>query len=103
MNAVTYNEARPPHGSRLIPTSSILIAGSPLWETKDFLQILPVDSSKPEVDPRGEARTFYKPEETPASKAAKASYFGRVYLDWAVFPLRWRRKRLGRRTLRVIW
>ena len=41
----------------------------------------------PEVDPRGEARTFYKPEVTPVSQAAKASYFGRVYLDWAVFPV----------------
>ena len=56
-------------------------------ETKDFLQTLPVDSSMPEVDPRGEARTFYKPEVTPVSQAAKASYFGRVYLDWAVFPV----------------
>ena len=46
-----------------------------------------MDSSKPEVDPRGEARTYYKPEETPVSQAAKASYFGRVYLDWAVFPV----------------
>ena len=45
-----------------------------------------MDSSKPEVDPHGEARTFYKPEETPVTQAAKASYFGRVYLDWAVFP-----------------
>jgi inner membrane protein len=56
-------------------------------ETADFFQTLPVNSSKPEVDPQGEARTFYKPEETPVSQAAKASYFGRVYLDWAVFPL----------------
>ncbi len=55
-------------------------------ETRDFFQTLPVDSSKPEVDPHGEARTFYKPEETAVTQAAKASYFGHVYLDWAVFP-----------------
>ncbi len=55
-------------------------------ETIDFFQTLAVDSSKPEVDPRGDVRTFYKSEETPASRAAKASYWGRVYLDWAVFP-----------------
>ena len=37
--------------------------------------------------PAGEAHTYFKPEVTPATQAAKASYFGRVYLDWAVFPL----------------
>ncbi len=41
----------------------------------------------PEVDPGGEAHTFYKPEETAVTQAAKASSFGRVYLDWAVFPI----------------
>ncbi len=56
-------------------------------ETKDFFQTMPVNSSVPEVDPQSEARTFYKPEETEVSRAAKASYFGCVYLDWAVFPL----------------
>ena len=56
-------------------------------ETTDFLQTVPVDSRTPEVDPHGEARTYYKPEETPVSQAAKASYFGLVYLDWAVFPV----------------
>ncbi len=56
-------------------------------ETADFLQTLQVDSSRPEVDLRFEPHTFYKPEETAITRAAKASYFGRVYLDWAVFPL----------------
>jgi inner membrane protein len=41
----------------------------------------------PTVDEQTEAETYYKPEETPITQAAKASYFGRVYLDWAVFPL----------------
>ena len=36
---------------------------------------------------KAEARTFFKPEETPVTQAAKASYLGRVYLDWAVFPI----------------
>lgn len=56
-------------------------------ETANFLQTLPVDSSRPEVDPKGEVRTFYKPEETEVTRAAKASYFGRVFLDWAAFPV----------------
>lgn len=55
-------------------------------ETRDFLQTLPVSSSPAAVDPQNEARTFYKPEETAVTRAAKESYFGRVYLDWAVFP-----------------
>ena len=56
-------------------------------ETADFLQTLQLDSSRPAVDLRFEPHTFYKPEETAITRAAKASYFGRVYLDWAVFPV----------------
>jgi len=56
-------------------------------ETQDFFQTFPVDSETPKVDPDSKARTFYKPEETPVTLAAKEAYFGRVYLDWAVFPL----------------
>ena len=29
----------------------------------------------------------YKPEETPITLAAKQSYLGRVYLDWAQYPI----------------
>jgi inner membrane protein len=46
-----------------------------------------VDSLTPEVDPRGRGLIRYKPEETPASLAAKKSYLGRVYLDWAQYPM----------------
>jgi inner membrane protein len=56
-------------------------------ETKDFFQTMHVDSLTPDVDPDNEARTYYKPEETPVTLAAKKSYLGRVYLDWAHYPL----------------
>ncbi|HYN15076.1 MAG TPA: metal-dependent hydrolase [Terriglobales bacterium] len=56
-------------------------------ETRDFYQTLPVDSLRGEVDPQDRARTYYKPEETPVLEAAKKSYLGRVYLDWAKYPL----------------
>jgi inner membrane protein len=56
-------------------------------ETDNFFQTVPVNSLVPEVDAQSEAQTYFKPEETPATESAKASYFGRVYLDWAVFPL----------------
>jgi inner membrane protein len=32
-------------------------------------------------------QVFYKPEETPVTLAAKKSYLGRIYLDWAQYPL----------------
>lgn len=54
-------------------------------ETTDFFETVPVNSRVPSVDDQA-GRLYYKPPETDASRAAKASYFGRVYLDWAVFP-----------------
>ncbi|MGC2323449.1 MAG: metal-dependent hydrolase [Terriglobales bacterium] len=56
-------------------------------ETPDFYQTLSVDSLRGEVDREGRARTYYKPEETPVLEAAKKSYLGQVYLDWAKYPL----------------
>lgn len=86
MNAITYNGATATRMAAYpYPVNPYHWLG--VVETADFFQTFPVDSRGPAVDPRGEARTYYKPEETPASEAAEASYFGRVYLDWAVFPL----------------
>jgi inner membrane protein len=56
-------------------------------ETRDFFQMMPVNSLAGEVDPKGAAFIRYKPEETPATLAAKKSRLGRVYLDWAGFPV----------------
>ena len=56
-------------------------------ETKDCFQTMHVNSLTPDVDPDNEAKTYYKPEETPVTLAAKRSYLGRVYLDWAHYPL----------------
>lgn len=56
-------------------------------ETRNFFQTMHVDSLAPDVDPDNEAKTYYKPEETPVTVAAKKSYLGRVYLDWAHYPL----------------
>lgn len=56
-------------------------------ETKDFFQTMHVDSLTPDVDPDNEAKTYYKPEETLVTLAAKKSHLGRVYLDWAHYPL----------------
>lgn len=56
-------------------------------ETDRFYQSMRVDSARGEVDPDGRAVTYYKPEESPASQAARQSYLGRAYLDWARYPL----------------
>jgi inner membrane protein len=56
-------------------------------ETRNFYATMMVDSSAPEVDPDGAMQILYKPEETPATLAAKRSYLGRVYLDWAQYPI----------------
>jgi inner membrane protein len=56
-------------------------------ETRDFFQTMLVDSRRGEVDPQDRARIYYKPEETPVLEAAKQSHLGRVYLDWAKYPV----------------
>jgi inner membrane protein len=54
-------------------------------ETADFFETVPVNSSQPQVNSE-EGILYYKPPETDVLDAAKASYMGRVYLDWAAFP-----------------
>ena len=60
-------------------------------ETPNFFVLAPVDSLGPEVDPEdsdnNKLEVRYKPEETPVTLAAKRSYLGRAYLDWAQYPI----------------
>ena len=56
-------------------------------ETPAFFAMAPVNSLGPEVDPEGRLEIRYKPEETPVTLAAKKSYLGRAYLDWAQYPI----------------
>ncbi len=56
-------------------------------ETPAFFALAQVNSLAPEVDPEGSMEIRYKPEETPATLAAKNSYVGRVFLDWAQYPI----------------
>jgi inner membrane protein len=58
-----------------------------LVETRDFFQMLPVDSGSGEIDPLNIGVVRFKPEETPVTLAGKKSRLGRVYLDWARYPL----------------
>jgi hypothetical protein len=86
LEARTYESADPLRASAF-----------PLWwtpfrwvgvvETQNFFASGMVDSSTPEVDPSGDMQILYKPEETPVTLAAKRSHLGRVYLDWAQYPV----------------
>jgi inner membrane protein len=86
MEALTY------YGFTPLRASAFPYYGNPFrWygvvETDPFYESMIVDSSLPEVDPYGRARVRYKPEETAVVAAAKRSYVGRVYLDWAKYPM----------------
>jgi len=56
-------------------------------ETENFYATMLVDSSIPEADPEGRMQIRRKPDETPITLAAKRSYLGQVYLDWAKYPI----------------
>jgi len=56
-------------------------------ETPAFFVLAPVDSLRPEVDPENDLEIRYKPPETAITLAAKRSYLGRIYLDWAQYPI----------------
>jgi inner membrane protein len=56
-------------------------------ETQNAFALAEVNSLAPEVDPHDTLEVRFKAEETPVTLAAKQSYLGRVYLDWARFPV----------------
>ena len=90
--AVSALEARLYENADPIRVSAFPYWGNPFqWygvvETQNFFASTRVDSSTPDVDPDGAMQIHYKPEETPVTLAAKRSYLGRVFLDWAKYPI----------------
>lgn len=90
--AVNALEARSYNGADPLRVSAYPTWADPFqWygvvETPDFFVLSPVNSLRPEVDPEGQLQIRYKPEETPVTLAAKNSYLGRVFLDWAQYPI----------------
>ncbi len=90
LEARTYQDAEP------LQASAYPALASPFkWygvvETQNFFALAPVNSLTSEVNPDSdddeEMKILYKPEETPITLAAKKSYLGRVYLDWAAYPI----------------
>ena len=86
LGARTYQGAEPLRASAY-PTMTNPFHWYGVVETPAFFALAPVDSLGPEVDPEGRLEIRYKPGETPVTLAAKNSYLGRVYLDWAQYPI----------------
>jgi len=84
--ARTYRDAEPLRVSAY-PALSNPFRWYGVVETPAFFVLAPVNSLGPEVDPEGRLSIRYKPEETAITLAAKKSYLGRVYLDWAQYPI----------------
>ena len=55
-------------------------------ETADYYQTAVVHTRTDQIDTDA-GQLIYKPAETAATTAAKQSWLGRVYLDWAGFPI----------------
>jgi len=56
-------------------------------ETSTAFISMHVDSLRPEVDPGNRAESYYKPEPTAVTEAARNTALGRAYVEWARFPL----------------
>jgi len=86
LSARTYEGAEPLRASAY-PSLADPFHWYGVVETPGFFALAPVNSLGPEADPDGRLDIHYKPEETPVTLAAKRSYLGRVYLDWAQYPV----------------
>jgi inner membrane protein len=86
LEARTYQQGEPIRVGAF-PTFANPLLWRGVVETRDFFALADVDSATPEVDPGGNMEILSKPEETLVTLAAKQSYMGRVYLDWAKFPI----------------
>jgi len=56
-------------------------------ETPAFFGLTSVNSLDPEIVAEDQLEIHYKPEETAITLAAKNSYAGRAFLDWAQYPI----------------
>lgn len=85
LKAVTYHDEDPIRASAF-PAAINPFVWNGVVETHDFFESVAVNSNAGEIDPQQNAVVRYKPEETPATLAARKSRLGRVFLDWAQYP-----------------
>jgi len=85
LNSVTYRDEDPLHASAFA-TVWTPFKWDGVVETRDFFQLVPINSRSGELDTSDEQSVIFKPEETSVTLAAKKSRLGQVYLDWAQYP-----------------
>jgi len=90
--AVNVLSARTYQGAEPLRVSAYPALSDPFrWygvvETPAFFALAPIHTLGAEIDSDENLTIRYKPEETPVTLAAKRSYLGRVYLDWAQYPI----------------
>lgn len=86
LQSVTYADEEPLRASAY-PTALSPFVWNGVVETRDFFESTVVNPRTGQIDPDGTAIIRHKPEETPVTLAAKRSRLGRVYLDWAQYPI----------------
>lgn len=86
LNSITYRDEVPLRASAF-PNPIDFFSWGGVVETRDFFEIVTVDSGSGQIDPHDRPAIRFKPEETPVTLAAKKSRLGQVYLDWAAYPL----------------
>ena len=79
-------DSAPPVRVSAYPYAISLTRWYAVIETQKSFVTSDVSSVSGRLDP-AELITITKPPETPATLAARQSYFGRAYLDWAQYPL----------------
>jgi inner membrane protein len=82
----TYRDATPLRAAAY-PFMWSIFRWSGVVETTNFFATTPVKTGGTSFDPEYQMQVHYKPEETPVTLAAKRSYLGRVFLDWAKYPI----------------
>jgi inner membrane protein len=86
LNSLTYADEEPLRASAY-PSPVNPFVWNGVVETQNFFERTSVNSNAGEVDPQRTAVIRYKPQESPVTLAAKRSYLGRIYLDWAQYPV----------------
>ncbi len=89
--AVAILDARLYHGAEPLRVSAYPYYVNPFqWygvvETANFYERLTVNSLAPDLAP-ARTETRAKPEATPVTGAAEDTHLGRIYLDWAQYPV----------------
>jgi len=88
MQSVLYRNQEAARVSAFAPRMNVNpFAWTGVVETQTFFGAMSVDSLSGEVDAQNKMLVRYKPEETPVTLAAKKSQLGRVFLDWAQYPI----------------